>query len=100
MSIAVSVNIQDMTAERFDSLKEGLGDDAPEGMLMQTAGPAESGGFRVFSVWESKEDYERFREDRLMPAVREALGDEAADGPSSAEVYELHDVFIRPKPSS
>jgi len=100
MSIAVSVNVQDMTDERFDSLKEKLGDEAPEGMLVQTAGPAESGGFRVFSVWESKEQYEQFREDRLLPAVREALGDKAADGQSSAEVYELHDIYIRPKPSS
>ncbi len=100
MSIAVSVQVQEMTTESFDALKEELGEDAPEGMLVQAAGPAESGGFRVFSVWESKEQYESFREERLLPAVREALGDEAADGESSAEVYELHDIFIRPKPSS
>lgn len=99
MSIAVLMQSQEMTAEDYDAVNEKLGEDPPEGILARTAGTAEA-GFRVFSVWESEEHYERFREDRLLPAIREVIGEEAASGPSSAEIYELHDVFIKPPPSS
>jgi len=99
MSIAVLMQSEEMTAEGYDAVNEKLGDDPPEGILARTAGAADA-GFRVFSVWESKEDYERFREDRLLPAIREVIGEEAASGPSSAEIYELHDGFIKPPPTS
>jgi hypothetical protein len=96
MSVAVLMQSQEMTAEGYDAVNEKLGDDPPEGVLMRSAGTIEEGGFRVFSVWESQEHYERFREDRLLPAVREAIGEEAASGPSNAEIYELHDIYIKP----
>lgn len=98
MAVAVVVQSQEITAEGFDAVQAKLGDEPPEGVLARTAG-AVGGGFRVFSVWESQEHYERFREERLLPAIREAIGEEAAAGPSGAEIYELHDIFIKP-PSS
>jgi len=99
MSIAVLVHSQEITAEGYDAVQQKLGDEPPEGVLVRTAGPVEAGGFRVFSAWESKEHYERFREERLLPAIREAIGEEAAEGPSDAEIYELHDIFIKPPES-
>ncbi len=98
MSVAVLMQSQEMTAEGYDAVDQKLGDDPPDGILARTAGTVDA-GFRVFSVWESREHYERFREDRLLPAIREAIGEEAASGPSSAEIYELHDVFIKPASS-
>ena len=96
MSVAVLVHTQDMTAENYDAVSAKLGEEPPEGMLVLTVGPVEAGGLRFLNVWESQEDYDRFREERLLPAMREVLGDEAASGPSSAEVYELHDLYIKP----
>ena len=98
MAIAVFMQSQEMTAEGYDAVNEKLGEDPPEGILARTAGAVDD-GFRVYSVWESKEHYERFREERLLPAVREAIGEDAASGPSNAEIYELHDVFVKPPPS-
>ena len=95
MSVAVFMQSQEMTAEGYDAVNEKLGEDPPEGILARTAGTTEA-GFCVFTVWESKEHYERFREDRLLPAIREAISEEAAEGPSSAEIYELHDVYVKP----
>jgi len=99
MAIAVLVHGQDMNAEGYDAVSKrmGVSEDPPDGMLVQTAGPAEAGGFRVLSVWDSKEHYERFREDRLLPAIREVIGEEAASGPSDAEVYELHHFQVAPQ---
>jgi L-alanine-DL-glutamate epimerase-like enolase superfamily enzyme len=100
MAIAVSVHAQELTAEGFDAVQQKLGEEPPEGVLVRTAGPVEGGGFRVFSVWESKEHYERFREERLLPAIREAVGEDAAQAPSDAEIYELHEIYIKVPESS
>jgi hypothetical protein len=45
-------------------------------------------------VWESKEAYEAFREERLMPAVTAALGEQfAAAGPPPEEWFEIKRVM-------
>jgi hypothetical protein len=63
---------------------------APAGLAFQCAG-FDADTFRVFSVWESVVDFERFLEDVIMPAVR------AAAPPGGAEPqthwYELHAVM-------
>lgn len=46
------------------------GEMPPRGSIFQVAGPAE-GGWRVISVWESREAQERFRDERLVPAFKE-----------------------------
>ena len=100
MPVAVLVESQEISVDGYDAVREKLGEEPPEGVLVQTAGAMESGGLRVFSVWESREHYDRFREDRLLPAIREGIGEEAAAGPSGAEIYDLHDIFIKPESSS
>lgn len=98
MAVAVVVQSQEITPEGFDTVTQKLGDEPPEGILARMAGSV-AGGFRVITVWESREQYERFREERLLPAIREAIGEEATSGPSEAEIYELHDIFIKPEGS-
>lgn len=99
MAIAVLMHAQQMTTEDYDGIQEKLGEDPPEGMLVQSAGEVEAGGFRVFSVWESEEHYKSFREDRWLPAIEEVVGEDADSGTSEAEIYELHSIFIKPPPS-
>ena len=96
MSIAVSVHGEQITAEMYDAVSGKLGEEPPEGMLVQAAGAIEAGGFRIFNIWESTEHYERFREQTLLPAIREVAGEEAFAGMPTAEVYELHDLYVRP----
>jgi hypothetical protein len=44
-------------------------------------------------VWESQAAYERFREERLMPAVGQAMGDEAVNaGPPPEESFEAKHI--------
>ena len=66
----------------------GLYDKPAEGMLLHTAGP-KPGGRRVFDVWESKEAFDRFAQERLMPAVRQA-GVTSEPQPQPYEVYNLY----------
>ncbi|MEA2140341.1 MAG: hypothetical protein QOC91_440 [Solirubrobacteraceae bacterium] len=43
----------------------------PEGCLDHIAGPMD-GGWRVITVWNSDEQFERFRTETLIPAMEEA----------------------------
>jgi len=43
----------------------------PAGCSEHIAGPTD-GGWRVISVWDSEEDFERFRSDTLIPALRDS----------------------------
>jgi hypothetical protein len=47
----------------------------PEGGRVHIAGPTE-GGWRVITVWDSEEQFEQFRNERLIPALREAGGED------------------------
>jgi quinol monooxygenase YgiN len=66
----------------------GVEDNPPEGLIVHAAGE-ENGRWRSVSVWESEAAYERFRDERLIPAVRQALGDAMVDaGPPPHESFE------------
>ena len=45
----------------------------PEGCSVHIAGPLE-GNWHVITVWDSAEQFHRFREQKLLPAIREAGG--------------------------
>jgi hypothetical protein len=61
--------------------------DAPDGLLMHTAGPSEDGWY-VYDVWQSKEHFDRFVHDRLMPALQE-MGAPPGEPPQTYEIYNL-----------
>jgi hypothetical protein len=46
------------------------GELPPPGVIFQVAGPAET-GWRVISVWDSREAFDRFAAERLRPAWEE-----------------------------
>lgn len=45
---------------------------------------------RMIDIWETAEQEERFRSERLLPAVREVAG--AAGGAPRTQSFELHHV--------
>jgi hypothetical protein len=58
------------------SSKVMSGNQLPEGCQVHIAGPSD-GGWRVITVWDSEEQFNKFRNDKLIPAIRETAGDEA-----------------------
>ncbi len=83
---------QEATWEDYERVSQAVGDDPPEGLIVHAAGE-EGGKWRSVSVWESEEDWNRFREGRLMPAVTKALGEQAvAAGPPPEEAFEAKHV--------
>ena len=88
----------DTSTTNYDAVVEALNlTETPDGLLIHTAG-FDNDVFRIFDVWESREQGERFMGEQLGP-VLERLGAEAAArgddfAPPDREAwYELHHVM-------
>lgn len=57
-----------------------VANDPPEGLLFHWAGEVD-GKWTVTDVWEARDAYDRFREDRLFPAIQKVSGMDPAGGP-------------------
>ncbi len=81
----------DRTTSNYDRIQERLGlDENPaNGMIVHVAGIS-GDKFRMIDIWETAEQEESFRSERLLPAVREVA--DAAGGPPRTQSYELHHV--------
>lgn len=55
----------------YERVKTEIGEDQPEGLLLHLVVKSES-GLRHINVWESREQWERFADERVMPAVANA----------------------------
>jgi hypothetical protein len=88
-----TVEPDDRSTTNYDGVRERLNVDAdpPAGLIAHTAGFTGTGVFRIFDVWESEEGWERFRDERLAPAIQPVM-DSGGAPPSAEYTYELHDV--------
>jgi hypothetical protein len=55
------------------STKVGVGDSPPPGAKFHVAAKAEDGKIRIVEVWDSRDEAERFTQERVVPA-RESAG--------------------------
>lgn len=70
---------------------------APDGLIVHTAGfDHDDGVFRIFDVWESRAQGQRFNDEQLNP-ILESMMAAAAEGafapPTRDAWYELHDTM-------
>jgi hypothetical protein len=85
----------DRSTTNYDAIHERVMAGGPiEGALVHTAGFS-GNGFRIFEVWESREDFERFLNERLMPIIQEVARDD--DREPQTMVYELHNFTSAPQ---
>jgi hypothetical protein len=84
----------DRSTTNYDAIHEKIMSSGtePTGMLIHTAGFT-GNGFRIFEVWETKEQFERFMADVVMPAVMEVTAGDPGREPVLT-VYELHSVVV------
>ena len=69
MAIAVIAEIPGGNAQMDEAMRQQLGvtpETPPAGALARLAGPIE-GGWRIFSVWDSQESWDTFRQEKLEP---------------------------------
>jgi hypothetical protein len=58
--------------EMYRQVNAAIGDEKPDGLVVHLVLQADS-GLRHIDVWDSQQDWQRFRDDRLEPAVRAVL---------------------------
>jgi len=93
----------DTSTTNYDAVVEALNlQESPDGLLIHTAGfDHDANLFRIFDVWESREQGEAFTNERLGPileSVMAAAGEDATSDfapPSRETWYELHDAMTR-----
>jgi len=66
--------VQDVPADEqlYGEIRSRMGATPPKGLISHVAVPRE-GGLRYLDVWETAEDWERFREEVAEPIVGEVL---------------------------
>jgi heme-degrading monooxygenase HmoA len=70
MAVCVIAENPKVNAEDYERVMQHLAQSGalpPPGAIFQVTGPADP-GWRVISVWRSREDFDRFREERVRPA--------------------------------
>jgi hypothetical protein len=93
----------DTSTANYDQVAAALDlREAPEGLLIHTAGfDHDAGVFRILDVWETREQGQRFIDERLAPIIEPMAaaamqsGDTSFAPPTRETWYELHDTMTR-----
>lgn len=92
MAVVVVAEIEGGNQEFYDQVTAKVmpgGDQLADGGKVHIAGPTK-GGWRVITVWDSEEQFHQFRNDKLIPAIREVAGEGGVAPSISADpVYKL-----------
>jgi hypothetical protein len=90
MSVITTLDITDMTPEEYRAVLDQMGvETRPAGGIYLHLTTAMSFGYRVIELWDRKEGFEEFLEQRLAPATQE-LG---IDRETEITVTPLHNLF-------
>ena len=92
MSVVVSAVAPGFTVDLYEAVTSKAMPDGqlPDGCELHIAGPVED-GWRVITVWQTREAFERFREEQLLPAIRELGGERGA--PPVPEIQPVHKLI-------
>lgn len=93
MSVVLMLELPGMTPEVYDVINERIGfpASAPDGLLAHIAG-VEQAGMRFVEVWESEQQFERFLEGELLPAIGEIETESEVSPPRVAQL-QLHNQW-------
>jgi hypothetical protein len=86
MAVVIVNEIEGADQTFYDQVNPKVmeGGSLPEGCQLHIAGPFEK-GWRVITVWDSEEQFQQFRDEKLIPAIREIGGEERIAPHISAE---------------
>jgi hypothetical protein len=93
MSVVVSAVAPGFNVDLYEAVTSKVMPDGqlPDGCELHIAGPVED-GWRVITVWQSREAFDRFRDEKLLPAIRE-LGGEQGGPPVEPDVQPVHKLI-------
>jgi len=69
--------------------------DPPEGLLFHWAGEVDD-KWTIIDVWETREANDRFRDERLMPAIQKVSGMDPSEGPGPTVTEFAVHKYVKP----
>ncbi len=85
MAVGVLITMPDIEKEQYDRMNQEMFGrkrlepaDAPDGLLVHSAGPTPDGWY-VYDIWKSKADFERFGDEQVTPAALKVIGEDAPE---------------------
>lgn len=92
MPVGIRLKFAGGTQASYDAAHEAMEivTDPPAGMIVHSAGPVD-GGWGVIDFWESREAFDTFVRDRLMPRLQ-ALGDKGFPSPPDVKEFPVHNL--------
>lgn len=77
--------------EQYKRVASSLIEPRPTGLILHMAGPTDE-GVRIIDLWDSEAAWERYRTERLEPAIA-ALGGPSRPEPTFRDLYPEHVVL-------
>jgi hypothetical protein len=76
MAVVIVNEIEGGNQDFYDQVNPKVmpGGQLPDGCQVHIAGPVDK-GWRVITVWDSDEQFQKFRDEKLIPAMRDAGGE-------------------------
>ena len=93
MAIAMLMELTGATPEQYDALNREMDltqQTLPDGLVSHVAARSDD-GLVIFDVWESREAFDRFVQERVMPAAQKVLGPDAPQ--MQPRLLEIHNEF-------
>ena len=92
MAVGIRLKFAGGTQESYDAAHQVMEVDSnpPAGMIVHSAGPID-GGWGVIDFWESREAFDAFVSDRLMPNLQ-GLGDKGFPSPPDVKEFAVHNL--------
>lgn len=93
MAYAVQYDVP-ATKEFYSTVKAEIGDEQPDGLVVHLVVKHDA-GLRHIGVWDSREDWERFRRERVEPALGKVFAAAGFDRrPPRPEEHEMDVVDV------
>src|ERR1700722_3865904 len=74
--------------EQYAEIRSLIGDETPRGLITHLA-IRRDGGLRYIDVWDTEADWERFRDDRVSPAVQKMMAHHGIPRPTGPLPMEM-----------
>jgi hypothetical protein len=91
MAVVTVNEIKGANQDFYDRVNSEVmpGGKLPEGCQVHIAGPVDD-GWRVITVWDSEEQFQQFRNEKLIPAIRDSgAEDRIAPAITTSPVHRL-----------
>jgi hypothetical protein len=94
MAVGIRLKFDGGTQEVYEAGHAAMEIDnnPPAGLIVHSAGPID-GGWGVIDFWESREAFDTFVSDRLMPGIQ-GLGDRGFPNPPDVKEFPVHNLQI------